>query len=157
MTKNNEDRWGREIENKVGPKCDACYRCSVGFPMLERGALCDIYHSDKDCKVEFDAAAKVLNGAAKDVQAATVQGGVEHAIDLTQKFTLVTERQLAHLSQRSRLPKTLVRQVPFVMLPSEPGPSYRITSLRQTLATTMSTVALDPLAQIRPRQGAEVL
>ena len=170
MTKITKIAGGREIEKNVGPKCDACYRCSVGFPMLEWGALCDLYHSDKDFKEEFDAAAKVLNGAAKEFQAATAQGGVEHAIDLTQKFTLVTERQLAHLSQRSRLPKTIVRHVPFVMLPSEIGgkwdkyyvfrgkvPSYRIMSTRQALATTMSTVALDPLAQIRPRQCAEVL
>ena len=86
----------------MGAKSDACFGCSLAFPVLEWNALYERHHTDKDSKDELDAAAEVLAGAPKDVHGATAQGGVEHAIDLTQKFTLLTERQLAHLSQRAR-------------------------------------------------------
>ena len=170
LTKITKLAGGREIEKKVGSKCDACFRCSMAFPMLEWDALCERYHGDKAFKDEFDAAAKVLAGAPKEFHGSIVQGGVEHAIDLTQKFTLLTERQLANLSQRTRLPKSIVRNVPSVELPSELGgrwekyyvfrgktQGYRIMTVRQTLATTMSSVSLDPHGQIRPRQANEFL
>ena len=121
LTKITKVAGGRDVDKTVGPKCDACYQMSLSFPLLEWQQLCERNTADNEFQSEVKNAAKVISGAPKDFQESTIIGGVEHAIDLTQKFTVVSEKQLERLSQRARLPKTIMRGVPTVELLSELG------------------------------------
>ena len=82
---------GREVEKMVGPKCDACYQVSLSFPLIEWQQLCERNKTDKEFQSEVKNAAKVISGAPKDFQESTIIGGGEHAIDLKQKFTVVSD------------------------------------------------------------------
>ena len=73
-------------------------------------------------------------------------------------------------SQRARLSTAIIRGVPTVELPFElcdrwvnvnvvrsTSLGYRYMTVRQTVVTNMSSVAMAPLSQTRPRQGTGVL